>query len=159
MFVLALLTSHSSLSVTTHEIGRGMPYDSNGNWWFESNLDSWVVSHSSPRIDASKLDIERDSVRLRVTLAAMFHFVAAPLGDSINDVWNIFGFFDPLPHSCPHLELISTKNSRNIPYYICFSMNPSPLRCRHHTWKPLFPTSWATVNEVKEAGAGGRAWQ
>ena len=51
---------------------------------------------------------------------------------SINDDRKIFGFLDPLP-PCPHLELISTTNSHNLPYYIHFSVTPLP---------PLMPTSY-----------------
>ena len=35
-------------------------------------------------------------------------------------------FSDFLTPSFPLLDLIYTKNSRNLPYYVHFSMNPSP---------------------------------
>ena len=49
-------------------------------------------------------------------------------GASINDIRNIFGFFDPLP-PCPHLELINPLKITEPPYYVRvrFSMNLSPL--------------------------------
>ena len=52
-------------------------------------------------------------------------------GASINDIRNIFRFFDPLS-PCPHLELICSIKFTQPPLRIRFSVNP--LRCGHHTW-------------------------
>ena len=45
--------------------------------------------------------------------------------------WHAYAVFN----SCPHSELI--YSSRKLPYFVCFSLTPSPylVECRPHKWK------------------------
>ena len=56
-------------------------------------------------------------------------------GPYLNDVYTVFGIFDPLPLVCILARFI-VLTSRNLPYYICIWVTPSPQSRRHLSMAP-----------------------
>ena len=52
-------------------------------------------------------------------------------GPLVNDVYTVFGVFDPLPLVCILARFIVLE-SRNLPYYVCIWVTPSPSQSRRH---------------------------